>query len=394
MKRHRKIYYHFLVFGIVVLAACAKDEEVIEPKHSFTRLYETQDFTDKYQPVSVVQTSDSGYLTLSRTEQWKAHLFKSDEEGITSWVQVVDEPFVHPLPQLYPQDSGYWMFGMNELSQSLEIFSIGATNGALENIRTISSVKYPLAVHKTPDQQWIVLGYNRDTQSSTLHLFSADFVEVWNQSFEIQEDVEEHVVNHIAGIGDPLPFFIGTNGNYIYFNGFYNYSFSLVFANLSNGEYLGVINGYRNKSTVSALYPLGSQQYALAQNNYGDGAILSNVTIQERTIGFGGDLPTLAYNEIDENARVLIKEIDHVGQAIILYGTHTKRRQMVFYAYDKETSELISINYLGQTNPYRLGDFIQTDDGGLAVISETYLAGKFSRLALFKLSKEELAAWF
>ncbi|MEQ9440585.1 MAG: hypothetical protein RIG62_16150 [Cyclobacteriaceae bacterium] len=394
MNQHQNLGKYLIGIWIILLTACASEEELIEPKESFTRLYETQEFTDQYEPLSIVQTSDSGYLTLSRTEQWKTHLFKTDEEGITEWVQVMEEPFVHPLPQLFPQDSGFWMFSMNELSQSLEVFAINALSGNTENVQTVSSVKYPLAIHRTADNQWIVLGYNRDTQSSTLHLFTQNFVEVWNQSFEIQEDVEEYVINHIAGIGSPLPFFIGTNGNNVYFNGFYNYSFSLVFANLSDGAFFGTMHGYRDESTISALYPLGSQQYALAQNNFGNGAVLPNATIQERTIGFGGDLPTIAYNEIDENARVLIKEINHLGQEIILYGTHTKRRQLVFYAYSKESGELISINYLGQTNPYRMGDFMQTEDGGLAVVSETYLAGKFSRLAFFKLSQKEFATWF
>jgi len=392
-----KRYFNYLVFNLVIITlnvSCSSDEELIKPRNSFTRLYETQQFKDEYQPLSIVQTSDSGYLTLSRTEQWKALLFKSDEEGKTEWLQTLDEPFVNPLPQLFSQDSAFYMFGMNELSPSLEVYLVDPIAGTSDRIQTLSAVKYPLAVHRTPDDQWVFLGYDRDSQSSTIHAFSASFSEVWNASYEVQEDVEEYVIDHIAGVGSSLPFFVGTNGNYVYFNGFYNYSFSLVFADLSGGEFLGTLHGYRDESMMSAVQPLGNQQYAVAQTNFGNGAILSNATVQERAINVGSDLPTVPYNEIDINARVIIKEINHLGQEIILYGTHTKRRQLVFYAYDKASGELISVNYLGQTNPYRIGDFVVTGDGGLAVVSETYLAGKFSRIALFKLSKQEFSDWF
>lgn len=387
--------YLLINLTITVLSfGCSSDEELIEPRNSFTRLYETQQFIDRYEPLSIVQTADSGFLTLSRTEQWKAHLFRADEEGLTQWTQTIEEPFVNPLPQLFYQDSSYLMFGMNELSQSLEVFAINPIAATIEKAFTLSSVQYPLAVHQTPDNQWIFLGYDRDSQSSTLHMYTNNFTEVWKESFEVQEDVEEYVIDHIAGVGASLPFFVGTSGSYVYFNGFYNYSFSLVFANLSNAEQVGTLHGYRDETMISALHPMNSGQYALAQTNFGNGALLSNATIQERSISVGSDLPATDFSEIDDNARVIIKEINQAGREIVIYGTQTKRRQLVFYAYAKETGELISINYLGQTNPYFLGDFMVTGDGGLAVVSETYLAGKFSRLAIFKLSEQEFSAWF
>ncbi len=373
---------------------CSSDEELIEPRNSFTRIYETQQFSDRYEPLAIVQTADSGYLTLSKTEQWKAHLFKSSDEGISQWEMTLGETLVNPLPHLFAQDSGFVMFGMNELSQSLEVYAVNPTTGTVDQINTISNIKYPLAAHRTADNGWIFLGYDRESRSSTLHAYNNTFAEIWSESYGAEEDVEEYVINHIAGVGSALPFFVGTSGNHVYFNGFYNYSFSLVFANQSNGEIAGTLHGYRDESVINALHPTSIGQYALAQSKFGQGALLSNATVSEQTIAVGSDLPTVDFNEIDENARVIIKEITQAGQEIILYGTQTKRRQLVFYAYAKESGELISINYLGQTNPYLLGDFTVTGDGGLVVAAETYVAGRFSRLQLFKLSKPEFSAWF
>ncbi|MEM9832058.1 MAG: hypothetical protein AAF944_15600 [Bacteroidota bacterium] len=187
---------------------------------------------------------------------------------------------------------------------------------------------------------------------------------------------------------------MSTNGNYVYFNSLYNYSFSLVFATQSNEELAGTLHGYRDESVISALHPIAAEQYSLAQNKFGQGALLTNAQVSERTIAIGSDLPVVDFNEIDENDRVIIKEITQAGQDIILYGTQTKRRQLIFYAYAKESGELMSINYLGQTNPYLLGDFTVTGDRGFVVAAETYLAGRFSRLQLFKLSKQEFSGWF
>ncbi|MEM6842491.1 MAG: hypothetical protein AAF632_09725 [Bacteroidota bacterium] len=387
----------YLIIKLVILSltyGCSSEEELIEPKNSFTRIYETQEFSDRYEPLAIVQTSDSGYLTLSKTEQWRAHLFKSDEEGMSQWEMTMEEPFVSPLPHLFPQDSGFLMFGMNELSQSMEVYAVNPTAGTVNKINTIGNIQYPLAAHRTTDNNWIFLGYDRENRSSTLHSHTSAFTEIWSESYSAEEDVEEYIIDHIAGVGSSLPFFVGTNGNFVYFNGFYNYSFSLVFANAGNGEIAGTMYGYRNESTISALYPTATEQYALSQNKFGRGALLSNASILEQSIAVGSDLPVVDFNEIDENARVIIKEINYAGREIILYGTQTKRRQLVFYAYAKDSGELISINYLGQTNPYLLGDFTVTGDGGLVVAAETYLAGRFSRLQLFKLSKQEFSGWF
>ena len=387
----------YLIIKLVIISltyGCSSDEELIEPRNSFTRIYETQQFSGGYEPLAIVQTSDSGYLTLSKTEQWKVHLFKSDDEGISQWEMALEEPLVSPLPHLFAQDSGFIMFGMNELSQSLEVHSVNPTAGTISQINTISNVRYPLAVHRTADNGWIFLGYDRESRSSTLHAYTNAFTAIWSESYGVEEDVEEYVIDHVAGVGSALPFFVGISGNYVYFNGFYNYSFSLVFANQSNGEAAGTLHGYRDESVISALHPTANGQYALAQSKFGQGALLSNAAISEQTIAVGSDLPTVDFNEIDENARVIIKEITQAGQDIILYGTQTKRRQLVFYAYAKESGELMSINYLGQTNPYLLGDFTVTGDGGLVVAAETYLAGRFSRLQLFKLSEKEFSDWF
>ena len=83
----------------------------------------------------------------------------------------------------------------------------------------------------------------------------------------------------------------------------------------------------------------------------------------------------------------------HQRRRVVIFGTHTKQRRLVFYAYDAENGELLGTQYLGQNGPYRMGDFIATVDGGLAVVAETFVANRFSRPCLFKLTPAEVEAF-
>ena len=42
-------------------------------------------------------------------------------------------------------------------------------------------------------------------------------------------------------------------------------------------------------------------------------------------------------------------------------------------------------------NPFEIANLVQTSDGGLAVCGTTYLAGRFPRICIFKLSKNKLS---
>ena len=75
----------------------------------------------------------------------------------------------------------------------------------------------------------------------------------------------------------------------------------------------------------------------------------------------------------------------------LIYASTTLSKQIGLFFYDELTGKFMSSRYLGYSNPFEASDLIQTSDGGLAVCGTTYLAGRFPRICIFKLSKEELA---
>ncbi len=201
------------------------------------------------------------------------------------------------------------------------------------------------------------------------------------------------IIRHLSRTGAAPPlssWLLRMDGQSYYFNGFANYTLGLNFVNPQTGDLTGTLNGFRADGFVTTVLHLQGKQYALARSSFGVRTILPQAEINPQAIASSSDLVANDFPEIDREARVVVKAIQHGGRSVILFGTHTKSRQLMLYAYDKDNGELLGTQYLGQTDPYRLGNFVSTQDGGLAVMAETSVAGRFSRLSLFKLSAEEV----
>jgi hypothetical protein len=131
---------------------------------------------------------------------------------------------------------------------------------------------------------------------------------------------------------------------------------------------------------------------ALSRYDFGDNFFLPVTDIDLNGIGFSGDLEVSNFPELSSNARVILKKLTIQGKEVIIYASDTKSNQLVLYAYDAATEALLDVKYLGQTNPYKIGSFTLTSDGGMAILGKTFVAGRFPRLAIFKLTTDELQA--
>ena len=55
---------------------------------------------------------------------------------------------------------------------------------------------------------------------------------------------------------------------------------------------------------------------------------------------------------------------------------------------------LLGSKRLGSESPYLAGNITTTGDGGLAILSNTLISGRISRLAILKISAEEVQNLF
>ena len=385
---------YLLITGwtIISLSSCDVTDNKVEPGVSFTQIYDDRSFEADYDPLDLVQTDDGGYLSLAATHAWNIYLFHTDADGQFTWEIKVDEAYVNPLEQLVRLDDQYYVFGMNEVTRATVILQLNFAERTATPVAELGEIQYPLAVTVTPDQSLLVLGYERESRSSTLHKLNADFSVAWDQAYAVEEDMEEAIVRHLSRTGRRLPFFVGytDGGQSYYFNGLANYTLSLNFVDPQNGDLRGTLNGFRADEFVSAAYHLQGQQYALARSSFGVSTLLPRTEVEAQTVGSSSELIANDFPEIDHHARIVVKEVTLATRSFIVFGTHTKQRQLILYAYDKESGALRGTQYLGQTSPYQLGNFIVTEDGGMAVLAETQVAGRFSRPCLFKLSPQEV----
>jgi hypothetical protein len=281
---------------------------------------------------------------------------------------------------------------MNEVTLATELLQIDVSAGTARPVVTLEGIQYPIGVSQTPDGGLLILGYDRESKSSTLHKLSSTFATSWSAEYAVEEDVEETIIDHLGRTGQQLPFFTGatTDGSAYYFNGFSNYTMSLNFVNPESGELIGTLNGYRGEGYVSAAQHIAGNQFALARQTFQASALLPATEINYQAVANSADLVANNFPEIAPDARVIVKTTQLLGRPTTVYGTHTKTQRLAFFFYDQETGSLVASHYLGISAPYHMGNFEFTEQGDLLVLAETFLIGRFSRLCLFKLSSEEI----
>ena len=368
--------------------SCGNEEEFI-PDASFIKIYNDESFETSYIPMDIVQAGNKGYFVLSAYDSWNTYLLRVDENGEFMWDYKLVENYVNPIKGLYYRDSAFYFFCMDDLSLSTILLKATDVSQSAEVERTFGDIIYPLHSSSVSDG-YLLESYNRESYSTRLTKLDNNFSEQWREEYSVEQDIEESIISHLTRIGDRLPFLTGEAGNTYFLNGYYNYSMSLLFVNSSNGLHTGVINGFRDKSAISAAKYLNGNSFALSRFDFGDNYIIPKIDLNTSGTGISSELGGNIHPEMISNAFVYNEIIDVNGREITMYATSTKGGQILLYAYDAINGTLIGTHHLGRINPYEAIDFVPTEDGGLVVLGNTYVNGRFSRITIIKLSEKEL----
>lgn len=402
IKFNRNFPYLFNRFGrysiytlICLTAACDIPDNQVEPQDVFTRVYNNDNYTDALYPISIAQTADSGYLILAGkevtdTQFLSVYMIKVDSKGAFEWERTPSENYTNPLSGLMISGTNYRFFCMDKLNLGTYLVQVDDVTGSFSEVGYLSALQYPLAAAQTNDGGFVVQGYNREDQKTVLSRLNANAVAVWQEEYDTFEDVEEDIIKHLIGTSRPLPFMTGSVGNSYFFNGFYNYSFSMVFVNAGDGSPTGVINGPGVDDAISGASQLSGSEFAMARYSFLENKITPKYQVDVNGIEVTGDLDGFQFDELSQKAKFQIKKVNAAGKSSVIYGTETKNGQILLLAYDQANETLLGSRYLGFGQPYQMADFATTKDGGLVVLGSTYITGRFPRLALFKLSKNDL----
>ncbi len=386
----------FVMLLLVFFSACDNESSEVEPSLAFLKIYDDARFNASYIPLDVIQTEDEGYLILSGTRIQSSdfigvYVMKVDKAGNFVADIQFPETVIHPVGKWIFMNDTYYFFCMNASSLGVQLYGVTQNGNLLDPIDI--NTTYPM--HATLDgNQFLLLSYSNNSKSTILSVLNSDGNMQMSKSFSIGagEGIEEPIINHFTRTGKQYPFSCGRSGDgSYYFNGFYNYTFSLVFTDLISDDPTGVVQGQQEKGGFSAVFPLTGNLFAASRFNFGDNFTLPKTAINTNAISSGVDLGGNPSLEWVPDAHVAIERLNLVKQDVVLYGSTTKNSQIMLSMYDTNDGTWKGTDYLGYLSPYTLVSMEPTFDKGLAVLGITSVAGRFNRICLFKLSEKNLS---
>ncbi len=391
--------YNIKLIWVLIFAAitsCDLADNSADPSLSFTRVYDDNRFEASYQPIDIIQTSDNGYLILAsrQTEDSdfpSAYVMKLDEEG--NFIQENDflNSLSNPLDNFINIGGNFYFVAMDGINLNTLLVPVNEDGSSGDPV-TLGGLTYPL--HAAADGNNIILqSYNHEDKRTVLSVVSTSGAISRQADFDIGpgSETEAPLIAHFTRTGKKLPFRVGkTNTGLYYFNGFFNYTFSLVFTDLSDGAPLGVTQGQHENGGISAVLPLDQGYFALSSFNFGTNYLMPKMQLEVNGITSTVDLVGNPFPELVPDAPIQVKNMSLNNTNVITFGSHTRNGQIVLHAFENSTGSLIGSEYLGYGDQNELAGFISTSDGGMAVVGTTYVAGRFGRVTLYKLSPDQV----
>lgn len=377
------------------VSSCSENEPSLS--ESFLKIYDDSNFDVSYHPIDVVETVD-GYIILAGTELSNTdftgvQLIKVDEEG--SFEMEVELNYVVPIGEMYlsPSDSNVYFFAMNSTSLNAVLISVN-TELTVENETTVGGINYPLSSFIITSGNFLLQSYDPLTQQTQISEIGLDASYVGGASYSIGpgDDVEQEIISHYLNSNNrPLPFFCGeiSPGSY-FFNGFYNYSFSMVFTDFG-GTPTGVVQGQSSDAGIRAALSLGGSQFAISGYQFDDNYQLASAALTTSGISSSVDLYPGNMAELKPYTSTKIINYSSSSGDYTVFAAETRSNQIVLHFYNSSTGQIDGIHHIGYTNPFTFSSIKVGADNSLLVLGTTFVAGRFERVMLNKISSSEIS---
>jgi hypothetical protein len=378
------------MIGIAFLfSACNKEK--YKPESSFVKIYDDQDGNKSYHPLGVKETSDGGYLVLSAVNGWNISVLKVSKKGDFVWQFDLPENYVNAVPTILEQGGKYYLVCMDAVGLFTYVLQIDESTQTVVETKSFSYIYYPTYAY-CQDNVILIQSYNRMSSETGIYQLNSTLTDTLKAgSVKVLDMVEDRLVDHITFAGKRLPFFIGVtpDKSRIVMNGFYRYSFSSVFLD-QNLNYTGVYNGANYNGGFHSILPLTSSSFSLARYSYDNLYLNPDVVLDPTTVDIAENVQADGFSDLDPSKPVIIRHLKVRGKTNTIFAASTKANQLVLIYFNK-AKNLSSKKYIGQNTPYTLCDFVQTSDGGAIMAVQVKVMGSYNRIALIKLSEDELA---
>lgn len=384
------------IFSLLICSLCLLgcSEEEIALSDSFFKIYDDENFSLDYNPIDMVETVD-GFIILSGTELSASdfmgvQLIKVDEEG--NFESEASLPnYVVPVGDIHLIDSIVYFFVMNPVSLGAILVGINSELDVVLETQA-GGLNYPLASSITANNELILLSYDPLNLTTEISLIGTDGSILGGNSYSIGpgSDVEEDIINHYLNVGQPLSFFCGefATGKY-YFNGFFNFSLSLVFTDFSDTP-SGVVQGQSTNAGIRAIQPIAGSNFAVAGYQFSENFQLPSILLNTTGITSSVDLFPGDMAELKAHTPAKIVSYETPTSLYTVFASESNGNQILLYFYENSTGEIAGIKQLGFLNPYTFSSIKVGEDNSILVLGTTFVAGRFERIALTKLSEREI----
>lgn len=396
-------YIWVMVLSLLLLG-CDKKNNQAAPTLGFTKIIGNTDFLGTFYPFDLKETPDKGLITLSSTNPTglkNIHLTKLSPTGELEWELFDSSGFVNPLPVLFEQNGTFYIFGMQEVTLVGHLLQIDLENQRLIDFKSYPGFLFPTSAAEVPGG-YLVSCFDRDSERVRVMKLNEGFEQEWQESYRVFEDpvaFDEHL-----NLDRPLPFFCGhvgtASGARAYFVGsMLNQTLTTSFLNPTDGSVLKRISGFRYEAGMSNLLHLQDDLFfGVKYNSAGQNSILPDLRIDLSNGDLLNsqreeDIPDRIDFQFNQRTRTVLKKMVIENKSVVAFLSGTKPQETLIRFYSNQGT-LLANRLLGTTSPLLAGNLTATSDGGLAVLCSTLIAGRISKLAVIKLSRDEVNQLF
>jgi len=381
------------IFGLLLISGCDIRDNEVKPLESWTRIYDTESLDDSFYPEALAQTDTGDFVIVFRYRNDESTfpatgVMSADKDGIFNWFSKVDLPEVNPTWPMFEKEGAFHIMGMDEITLAPTVLQVDLANQTLSRVAEVNGVVFPLSMADV-GVGYVLQAYAPDDLATQLLFLDNQFQPVWEEKFSVLEDAEQRIISHLTAIQGNYPFFCGTTADRYFFNGFTNFTLSMVFVPKGGGSETGLIQGFQDDSGVANAQVLQSGSFTLARNNFSDHYIVPQVSVDQNSITAATDIEGISYPEIKPGSKIRSVVLGGSAGSGIIYASSTRTGQILLTGYS-ETGEIRNQRSIGSINPYEVADLIETEDGGIAILATTFMTGRYPRPALIKLSVDEV----
>jgi hypothetical protein len=397
-----------LLWLFILAFSCDISKNDIKPAEGFTKIYDLDSAQYNHHAIDIEQMPDGGYLFLGYDlqEQASTIIVRVDNEGKVKWQKNI-QTYFNPISDLMKLGNEYYFVSSRAITFEMVVLKVNDINQQVEEVASLNENKRPLAACATPDNGILIQTYDFiDNQTVIIKLgadfqLDASFSNDGKESFEVSEPdlMNERIDNHLTFQGDRLPFFVSyiksNTGLVSYvFNGVNKYDISLTAISPSTGGIKGSFDGFRYKKVATTYTDLGNGSAAIAKFdgifNYFSPSVKLNDLVSGQIFNISDLEPAIKRPEIVAGSEVRSQMLNINGRNVVVYVADLANNKIGLYVYDASNGAFIGQKYLGYSFATKLGSITTTNDGGMAILCQTLVSGRFGRLCLFKLSKAQV----